>query len=133
MKDKNRKAMYAKKKIPLLTSSGGSEKYNSKKILEYRIWVHPVDSSDYVHTYPKHWMAMDKKSELEKKVVTDKEIKEIDNANKNNENEFFNKKLKRRKKNIWYVEEPIGVIKDKKSEHGYREVSLTYPKRMGKL
>lgn len=81
------------KQIPALTSIGGTTRYDSKEILEYRVWVHPKAGGDDYYYRAETWT-------------------EIVDIGKSVQHEG-------------YVELPLGVIKDDKSPHGYREVKLT--------
>lgn len=88
-------------KIPTNTLSGGSRKYDSKDILQYRVWSHPIGKDVVLHTFKTYDQALKKSKELQKR------------------------------KNLAYVEKPIGVIKNK-SESEHREiVLLNLPKNDG--
>ena len=77
--------------IPALVSSGGTEKFNSKNIVEYRVWIHPKTGDDYYY-----------------RSSTFDDIVKIAKASQDE----------------GFVEKPLGVIKDRESPHGYREVVL---------
>ena len=54
-------------KIPTNTLSGGSRKYDSKDILQYRVWSHPIGKDVVLHTFKTYDQALKKSKELQKR------------------------------------------------------------------
>ena len=89
--------------IPLMMAIGGNRPSLSKDIIQYRVWVKPPPTAKYGDSF----------------VYTSKSLNGI------------NKIIKDKSKKGTF-EEPLGVIRDKKSASGFREIELSYNDNVGK-